>query len=244
MKITSQINKQFHQCFCWLVYYLSTAKVILLSQSGIDVLLDDLEVAHTLSQHNCSALLIDPDKSAWRDVLVSWYGSLRRAVFHFPSFPQPVDILDKVSLEVHIKAQPHAAAMDLSTCWKFGSRFWNISAVYCPISKRISAKWWPLTTHSCDIWFQFLSKIFLITIAVVNIAGDNENIPLWVADWPHWCDFRGDTCGDLWWSAMLLEAKDCSKLSYFITTYGRAFSGLYHGSFINVFRGGIRGGGS
>ena len=31
----------------------------------------------------------------------------------------------------------------------------------------------------------------------MNIAGEYENIPSQVADWPHCCDVRGDTCDGL-----------------------------------------------
>ena len=31
----------------------------------------------------------------------------------------------------------------------------------------------------------------------MGIAGEYRNIPLWVADWPHCCDFEGDTCDGL-----------------------------------------------
>ena len=53
---------------------------------------------------------------------------------------------------------------------------------------------------------EVISQTLLIAIAAMKIAGEEENIPSWVADWPHCCDFRGDTGNDLRWSAMLLEA--------------------------------------
>ena len=31
--------------------------------------------------------------------------------------------------------------------------------------------------------------VFLSVIAAMHIAGENENVPSWVADWPHCCDF-------------------------------------------------------
>ena len=40
----------------------------------------------------------------------------------------------------------------------------------------------------------------------MSIAGEYENIPSWVADWPHCCDFGADTCDRLRWSAMVLKA--------------------------------------
>ena len=58
----------------------------------------------------------------------------------------------------------------------------------------------------------------------MTIAGDNENIPSWVAHWPHCCDFRGDTCDDLRWSAMLLEAQNRRKMAHFIGACGRALT--------------------
>ena len=56
----------------------------------------------------------------------------------------------------------------------------------------------------CDS--SFLSVIFLNTMAVMSIAGESENIPPWVANWPHCCNFGGDTCNGLRYSAMVLEA--------------------------------------
>ena len=58
----------------------------------------------------------------------------------------------------------------------------------------------------------------------MNIAGEYENIASYVADWPHCCDFRGDTCDDLRWSAMLLKAKNRRKMSHFIAACGRAYT--------------------
>ena len=40
----------------------------------------------------------------------------------------------------------------------------------------------------------------------MSIAGESENIPSWVADWPHCCDFVGDTCDGLRGDAMVLDA--------------------------------------
>ena len=40
----------------------------------------------------------------------------------------------------------------------------------------------------------------------MRIAGEYENIPSWVADWPHCCDFVADTCDRLRWSAMVPKA--------------------------------------
>ena len=59
----------------------------------------------------------------------------------------------------------------------------------------------------------------------MTIARDKENILSSVADWPHCCDFRGDICDDVRWSAMLLKAQNRSKTAHFIATCGRAFRG-------------------
>ena len=40
----------------------------------------------------------------------------------------------------------------------------------------------------------------------MSIAGESENIPSWVADWPHCCNFGGDTCDGLQGDAMDLDA--------------------------------------
>ena len=40
----------------------------------------------------------------------------------------------------------------------------------------------------------------------MSIAGEYENIPSWVAYWPHCCVFGTDTCDRLRWSAMVLKA--------------------------------------
>ena len=40
----------------------------------------------------------------------------------------------------------------------------------------------------------------------MSIAGEYENIPSWVADWPHCCVFGADTCDGLRWCAMVLKA--------------------------------------
>ena len=69
-----------------------------------------------------------------------------------------------------------------------------------------------------------LSLIFLNTIAVMGIPGESENIPSWVADWPHCCAFGGDTCDGLRWSAMVLEA---SKSQQNAPLYRIVWPGLY-----------------
>ena len=58
----------------------------------------------------------------------------------------------------------------------------------------------------------------------MNIAGEQENIPSWVADWPHCCHFERDTCDGLRQSAMLLEAQNRKKMTHFIALCGRALS--------------------
>ena len=58
-------------------------------------------------------------------------------------------------------------------------------------------------------------------------AGEYGNIPSWVADGPHCCDFEGDTCDDLRWSVMLLDAQNRSEMAYFIAGCGRALSGRH-----------------
>ena len=40
----------------------------------------------------------------------------------------------------------------------------------------------------------------------MSIAGESEKIPSWVADWPHCCDFGGDTCDGLRGDAMVVDA--------------------------------------
>ena len=40
----------------------------------------------------------------------------------------------------------------------------------------------------------------------MRIAGENEKIPSWEDNWPHCCDFGGDTCDGLRWAAMVLDA--------------------------------------
>ena len=54
----------------------------------------------------------------------------------------------------------------------------------------------------------------------MEIAGEIGNLPSKVADWPHCCDFRGDTCDDLRWFAMLLEAQNRP----FIVACGRVYT--------------------
>ena len=58
------------------------------------------------------------------------------------------------------------------------------------------------------------------------IAGAHENIPSGVADWPHCCDFKGDTCDNLPWFAMLLEAQNRRKMPHFIAACGWALRRL------------------
>ena len=60
----------------------------------------------------------------------------------------------------------------------------------------------------------------------MEITGEYGNIPSWVADWPHDCDFEGDTCDDLRWPGMFLEAKNRRKMAHFIAACGRAFNCL------------------
>ena len=43
--------------------------------------------------------------------------------------------------------------------------------------------------NSSGIWALVLRYIFLIVIAAMYIAGELENIPLWVAERPHSCNF-------------------------------------------------------
>ena len=43
-------------------------------------------------------------------------------------------------------------------------------------------------------------------MAAMSIAGESENIPSWVANWPHCCDFGGDTCDGLRGAPMVLDA--------------------------------------
>ena len=45
-----------------------------------------------------------------------------------------------------------------------------------------------------------------------------------VVDWPHCCDFLGDTCDDLRWSAMLLLPQNRRKTAYFIAACGQAYT--------------------
>ena len=66
--------------------------------------------------------------------------------------------------------------------------------------------------------------MFQYAIAAMEIAGEYRNIPLWVADWPHCCDFKEDTCDDLRWSAMLLEAQNRREMAQFIAACGRAYT--------------------
>ena len=45
----------------------------------------------------------------------------------------------------------------------------------------------------------------------MNITGESENIPSWLADWPHCCNFQGGTCDGLRWPAMLLKASESQQ---------------------------------
>ena len=45
----------------------------------------------------------------------------------------------------------------------------------------------------------------------MNIAGEYENIPSWVADWPHCYDFGGDICNDLRFSVVSRSLKIAEK---------------------------------
>ena len=67
----------------------------------------------------------------------------------------------------------------------------------------------------CDS--EFLNYMFLITVATMNITGERENIPSWVADWPHCCDFEGDTCDGL---RCFQNPQNRSKMVFFITPRG------------------------
>ena len=49
----------------------------------------------------------------------------------------------------------------------------------------------------------------------MEIVGEYENLPSWVADWPHCCNFRGDSWGDLRWSAMVLKASKLQQIALF-----------------------------
>ena len=53
----------------------------------------------------------------------------------------------------------------------------------------------------------------------MNIAGDYENTPLWVADWPHCCDFKGGSCDGLRCAAMPLDPSK-SQQNALITACG------------------------
>ena len=62
---------------------------------------------------------------------------------------------------------------------------------------------------------------------MMKIAGEYGIIPPWVADWPNCCDIGGDTCNDLRWPSMLLEAQNRRKMTHFIAACGRAFRERY-----------------
>ena len=48
----------------------------------------------------------------------------------------------------------------------------------------------------------------------MSIAGEHANFPSWVADWPHCCDFEGDTCDDFDASRRVKIAAKCSISSH------------------------------
>ena len=48
---------------------------------------------------------------------------------------------------------------------------------------------WNLMSFHVICASKILCYIFLITIAAMNIAGENRNLPSWLASWPHCCDF-------------------------------------------------------
>ena len=81
-----------------------------------------------------------------------------------------------------------------------------------------------------------LSGISLITIAAIIIAGEQENIPSWMADWPHCCDFERDTCDGL---RCFQNPQNRSKMIYFIASFDRALSssGIWDGSVFERRRG-------
>ena len=56
----------------------------------------------------------------------------------------------------------------------------------------------------------------------MEIAAEYGYIPPLVADWPHCCDFEGDTCDDLRWSVMPLKAQNRREMAHFIAAFGRA----------------------
>ena len=47
---------------------------------------------------------------------------------------------------------------------------------------------------------------------------------LYLASWPRCCDFWGNQCNGLRWSAMLLVAQNCREITHFIAACGRVFS--------------------
>ena len=49
----------------------------------------------------------------------------------------------------------------------------------------------------------------------MHIAGENENVPSWVAHWPHWCDFGRYSCDVLRWAAMVLNASKSQENTHF-----------------------------
>ena len=67
---------------------------------------------------------------------------------------------------------------------------------------------------SCTISHIIPRKIFLISIAAMNIAGKQENVP-WVDDWPHCCDFERNTCDGMRWAAMRLKATESQQNALF-----------------------------
>ena len=132
-----------------------------------------------------------------------------------------------------LKPGPHAAM--LHTCdgafqWYCDGSKWHamccnrkfnmlnilrLISEYPPIFKRISALYSGFDGLSCTISHRIPREIFLISIAAMNIAGKQENIPSKVDDWPHCCDFEGDTCDGLRWAAMLLKATESQQNALF-----------------------------
>ena len=57
----------------------------------------------------------------------------------------------------------------------------------------------------------FLAKYFYMPSLRWKSQENRKNIPSWVADWPHCCDFEGDTWDGVQWCAMLLEASESQE---------------------------------
>ena len=90
---------------------------------------------------------------------------------------------------------------------KFGSRFWNISAVYHPIFKHFQ--------HNDELLMPFHVMCELkLSIEYIRTLHHET--------WLDCGDFWEDTCDDLRWSSMLLKAKNRKKMVYFIAACGRA----------------------